>query len=312
MRPELKLKERELKVSPTTTTRFLPELKSIFQPKVVSVGGIIVKASKVKKVNKLLDEYYYQSRVYAVDAIELYKNIPSELVTAVIGAVCPNDISMTYEEILKMFMETARYINNPIVSGLDASPKLDKFFELDLISVNSYNVNRGSLAVVWSALLLNLWAKYTSRGTTEMVLEHIVKGGISLALGIGLGFLQFCHKSPESPTSYIRLAYEVYNDGKSYYNRFLHKIPSPLAVSRPIERLSSATDSEIRSTGQMLNMVYTFRIGDIFLSVLEKEKPYVIFDNTMERIINAIWPLPTQADMRKMFELYTEGNIYHI
>ena len=184
MRPELKTREKERIVTTYRETIF-SDLRSMFQPKVVSIGNITVKASKVKKVNKLLDEYYCQSRVYAADAIELYRNIPSELVTAVIGAVCPNDISMTYEEILKMFMETARYINNPIVSGLDALPKLDNFFELDLISVNSYNVNRGSLAVVWSALLLNLWAKYTSRVTTETVLEHIVKGGISLALGIG-------------------------------------------------------------------------------------------------------------------------------
>jgi len=310
MRPELRIREKE-RVVTTYRGTILSDLVSLFQPKVVSVGNITVKASKVKKVNKLLDEYYHQSRVYAVDVIKLYQNIPSELVTAVEGVISSHDISMTYEEILKMFMELARYVNNPVINGLDALPKLDDFFKLDLISVNSYNINRGSLAVVWSALLLNLWTKYTLT-VTETQRKNIVKGSIALALGIGVGFLQFCHKSPESPTSYIRLAYEVYNDGKSYYNKLLHKIPDPLVISRPIERLSSATDNEIRSTGQMLNMVYTFRIGDIFLSVLEEERPSMIFDTTMEKIINAIWPLPTQTDIKRIFRLYTEDNIYNI
>lgn len=283
-----------------------------YEKELLIMNGVRIKESDVIKMNGLLNSFYAQTRVYEVDVKKIYENIPNELVTAV-EVLVKDDSFSTYEEILKRFMDISACVNNPLIKGLDLQPKIDNLFGTDLIDCNSFNVNRGSLAIIWSAMLLNLYAKYSS-SIVGFEKKRIVRGCIALALGVGVGFLQFCHKSPESLTNYVRLLSEGYNTIQDKYNqRNERKIPEILILSTPHKTLSYLTDNEKLSVGQALNMSYTFRIGDAFLASLEGlGRSNCLSEDIIFNMIDSAWPTPSKNEIEKMYRLYTETYIYYL
>lgn len=284
----------------------------ITPPQVKILNGVKIRRSKVSEINELLSLFYNQTNVYAIDVIKIYETIPDKLVSAVANLVKVISVP-TYEDILKRFMEASRIVENPLITGIDALPKIDDFFGTQLIDCSAFNINRGSLAIIWSAMLLNLYSKYSS-SVENFEKNRIIKGCISLALGVGVGFLQFCHKSPESPTNYIRLASEAYNEIRDKYNQHNeNKIPDVLKIESPRKTLSCLTQNEKLSVGQALNMSYTFRIGDTFLTSLESLTHCgVLSKDIVFNMINTAWPIPTESEMEKMYKLYTENYIYFL
>ena len=276
-----------------------------------TINGQRILQSEVQKVNGLLSDYYGQYRVYAIDVKTLYRSIDDSLVNSIFSFVQVVD-GTSYEEILKSAMRLAQKANNPIIRGFDALPALDNKFGLDLIEADSFGVQRGSLAIIWSGLLLSLFTKY-STSVIDSERKNIVKVGIALSLGAGVAFLQFCHKSPESVTNYLRMLYEGYNTARDKYNqRFERQIPDILKINSPRKDFARMTGNEKITVGQVMNMVYTFRVGDMFLSELEKEKCGYLSSETIEKAIEAIWPTPSQEETKKIYRLYTENKIYYI
>lgn len=301
-------------------------LKSIFATKektkaeVVKVAsqetmllyGEHVQSAEVMKVRLQLSSYYSQSRVYQINVKSIYDSIKDDLVLTVMPFVSALS-GTSYEEILRNAMDMARMANNPITRGIDALPMLDNLLKTDLIEADSFNVNRTTLAIVWSSLILALFSKWTSVCDGEK--KRIVKSGIALSLGIGVSFVQFCHKSPESITNYIRMLYEGYNDIRDKYNQRHEKhIPDILKINSPRADFALMTSHEKISVGQVLNMVYTFRIGDIVLSVLESMRDQYLYisDDICERIFTSINPTPNDEEVNKLYRLYTEGHIYNL
>lgn len=277
----------------------------------LTINRQIVLGSEVQKINGLLADFYSQFSVYTIDVKNLYWNIDDSLINGILSIIKVLD-GTTYEEILRTSMKFAKTANNPIITGFDALPALDNFFGIDLIEADSFGVQRWGLAVIWSALLLSLFTKYTS-SVIEIEKKNIIKASIALSLGTGVAFLQFCHKSPESITNYFRMLYEGYNNVRDKYNqRNEKKIPDILRLNSPRKDFASLTKDQKITVGQVLNIVYTFRVGDMFLSVLEKEKCSVLSSDIMEKAIESIWPLPSQNDVDKIFRLYTENKIYYI
>lgn len=301
-------------------------LKSIFatkekvevvKPKLATQETVLLYGKNVQSVelvtvSKQLSSYYYQSRVYSVDVKSIYESIKDDLVLTVMPFVSALS-GTSYEEILRNAMDMARMANNPITRGIDALPMLDNLLKTDLIEADSFNVNRTTLAIVWSSLILALFSKWTSVCDGEK--KRIVKSGIALSLGIGVSFVQFCHKSPESITNYIRMLYEGYNDIRDKYNQRHEKhIPDILKINSPRADFALMTSHEKISVGQVLNMVYTFRIGDIVLSVLESMRDQYLYisDDICERIFTSINPTPNDEEVNKLYRLYTEGHIYNL
>jgi len=273
--------------------------------------GHSVSLAEVKTLKSKLSEYYGQTKVYGVDAAELYDTINDDLVLVLAPYVRFFDGSMSFEEILKYAMDISRRINNPIIKGIDALPGLDNLLETDLIGSDTFGVQRISLAIVWSALILALLSKWTTIMDYEE--KRIIKGGIASALSVGVAFIQFCHKSPESITNYLRLLYENYNNVRDKYNKYHAKqIPDILKISSPRSDFARMTSEEKITTGQVLNMVYTFRVGDTAMSILEtKSRGFVISDDICKNIIKSIIPIPTQEETKKIYRLYTEDHIYN-
>ena len=74
------------------------------------------------------------------------------------------------------------------------------------------------------------------------------------------------------------MLYEGYNDIRDKYNQHHEKqIPDILKINSPRADFALMTSHEKISVGQVLNMVYTFRIGDIVLSVLESMRDQYLY-----------------------------------
>ncbi len=277
----------------------------------VYLYGQKISLVEVQSLKAQLHEYYGQTKVYKVDIRKLYDTIQEDLVLILVPYVDAFGGS-SFEEILKAAMDLARMANNPIIRGVDMLPALDNLLETDLIDSDSFGVQRISLAIIWSALLLALFSKWTSICSSEK--NRLIKGGIALALSIGVEFVQFCHKSPESVTNYLRMLYEGYNNVRDKYNQLHEKqIPDILKMNSPRVDFAIMTGKERITTGQVLNMVYTFRVGDITLSVLEKEnRGFWVSDDICKKLIESIIPAPVQAETDKIYKLYTEPSIYII
>ena len=276
-----------------------------------SLYGKAISNTEIQSLKAQLYAYYRQHVIYNVDICKIYDTIQEDLVLVLVPYVIAFDGS-SFEEILKMAMDLSRMASNPIIKGLDALPQLDNLLETDLIEVDSLGVQRTTLAILWSALILALFTKWTTICTSER--NSIIKGGIALALSIGVEFVQFCHKSPESVTNYLRLLYESYNTVRDKYNQHHeYQIPDILKVQSPRKEFAQITGQERINTGQVLNMVYTFRVGDIALSILEKEnKGFWVSDDICKIIITDILPIPNQDETNKIYRLYTEPHIYDI
>lgn len=298
---------RGLKKVFTTTS------KTVSAPQeTVLLYGKKVQSAEVVTVRKQLSDYYLQSRVYQVDVKSIYDSIKDDLVLTVLPYVGAAS-GASYEEILMNAMDMARMANNPITRGIDAMPMLDNLLKTDLIEANSFNVNRSTLAIIWSSLILALFSKWTSVCDGEK--NRIVKTGIALSLGIGVSFVQFCHKSPESITNYVRMLYEGYNTVRDKYNqRHEKQIPDILKINSPRADFALMTYNEKISVGQVLNMVYTFRIGDMVLSILESMRGQYLYisDDICKSIFASIDPTPNSEEVNKIYRLYTEGHIYNL
>lgn len=273
--------------------------------------GHSVSEQEVSLLKNKLTSFYGQSRVYGVDAKEIYDTIKDDLVLVLTPYVDAFD-GTTFEEILKYAMDLSRRANNPIIKGIDALPGLDNLLKTDLIDSDTFGVQRISLAIIWSALITALFTKWTI--VTDGEKKRIIKGGIALSLSVGVAFIQFCHKSPESVTNYLRMLYEGYTNVRDRYNMHHSKqIPDILKIGNPRSDFAKMTGQEKITIGQILNMVYTFRVGDMALSVLEnKSKNFGISDDICKELISSVIPAPTQSETNKIYRLYTEDHIYNI
>lgn len=110
--------------------------------------------------------------------------------------------------------------------------------------------------------------------------------------------------------------YEGYNSIRDKYNqRHEKQIPDILKINSPRADFASMTLNEKISVGQVLNMVYTFRIGDMVLSSLEymqSEPSVYISDDICARLFESIDPTPNIEEVNKIYHLYTEGDIYNL
>lgn len=270
------------------------------------------KLENLKQINKSLVSCYSQNHITASNVKGLYREIKEEVVLSVEKLAIDID-GTSFEQIIKNAMELSRIINNPIVLGTDMLPKVDNFvghfWETDNIEAYTFGVQKYSLAVIWSSLLLALYGQYTTIYSYER--KNLIRGGIALALGTGVEFLQFCHKTPESPTYYIRMYSEAYCLIKNWYNEHHEKqIPDILDINIPQKEFAYLTYNEKITAGQILNMVYTFRVGDAFMTVLAKEG--VLLAETFDKVIDTVWPTPNQQEVNKIYRLYTEDKIYKV
>lgn len=271
-------------------------------PKVLICDNLYVSEMKVLKLNKCLARISSKQTVDDEDILTLYYAIPDELVLAIKENIVGLSGTMTYEEMLKHFMNIACNVDTPLSRSMEIA-KIDKYFGERMVYNSVCSINSGTLAVIWSALILSIYGKYVSE-VDSYNLSKAIKCGIAFSMGVGVLLLQYEHKSSGSPTNYLRKLSNIYYKFRSRQA----SLPDILNMDRMKMSISEASSYDKMRMGQLFNMVYTFRIGDACLSKLTRGSSYL----DITSIIRSAWPLPTDSDVTKMYRLYTENRIYNI
>ena len=271
----------------------------IFGKKITILDNISLSERKVNKLNEKLAIASSKYTVDASDVIAIYDKIPDEIVACIKDRIIGLSESMTYEEILKHFMKISSDVDNPISQSMNIA-KIDKYFGEKMVYNMTCSINSGTLAIIWSALILSIYSKYVS-SVDSYNYGKIVKCGVAFALSFGVMFMQYEHKNSGSPTNYISKLSSVY-----YKYRGNYSLPDLLNLDKMKKSISEASYTDKIRMGQLFNMLYTFRIGDTCISKLTKGSSFIDINS----IIRAAWPLPTDYDISKMYRLYTESYIY--
>ncbi|MBQ3843606.1 MAG: hypothetical protein II817_01335 [Bacteroidales bacterium] len=270
----------------------------------VTIGGMSIPQTYADYI----ESFYAQFRVYSLDFKTLYKHVPSVMVDKVLLylPVSPAGVSDdTYESILRRNIEIAKEVNCNYVKAVDY---------ILLFCIGWGGIQRTSLCVIWANLLFALFSKFTST-ITENERKCIARGGIAFAFGVSIAIIQYFHKSPYGITNYLRLLYEGYNDIRDWCNQhFSFKIPDVLRLESPRKEFAKMTDDEKTTVGQMLNMVYTFRVGDMYLEVCSKssKKNYLNDETISDMIDKGLSPLPERAEIERLYKLYTNEKLYDL
>ena len=271
----------------------------IFGKTITILDHISLSERKVYKLNEKLAVASSKYVVEVSDVMAIYDQIPNEIISCVKEKVVRHPGSMSYEEILKHFMQMSSDVDNPLSQSMNIA-KIDKYFGEKMVYNMTCSINSGTLAIIWSALLLSIYSKYAS-SVDSYNCDKIIKCGVAFALSFGVMFMQYEHKNSGSPTNYISKLSSVYNKYRGNYS-----LPDLLNLDKMKNSISEASYMDKIRMGQLFNMVYTFRIGDACICKLTKDSNFI----DVKSIVSAAWPLPTDYDISKMYRLYTDSHVY--
>lgn len=282
-------------------TSLVSAVKDFFKEnKVEILGGVQCSETKVKILNNELSSIESKYNIEDKDVDKIYLAVPDAIVECVKPYVVALSDSMSYEEILRYFMKLSADIDNPLSQAMDIA-KIDKYFGEQMVYNSVCSFNSGTLAIIWSALILSLYKKHINE-ISNFDLKKIIQGGVAFSLTFGVMLMQYEHRRSGSPSNCLRKLSSQYYKFREQQN----KLPDLLNLDKMKNSISEASYNDKLRMGQLFNMVYTFRIGDCCISKLGHSHSYI----DVRTIIQSAWPLPTDYDISKMYRLYTESYIY--
>jgi len=254
---------------------------------------------------------------------ELYDKVPDYLVSPVRDAVLkyvgtrrlPWDDADTAEEVLRRFMDFSQSASCvPLqIEGAIASEGV----KIVLDRVSDWLKRKGSLsefcpetaikpyilAVLWGIMLTEL-SFHAVSSTTDSEIERMCRMGTALALASIAGVTGYFHSGGDiagfrSPTSVLTTIYNAKDYVRRLAPAFLERVPKVLQIPYP----TSYPDASQRLTfGKILNMAYTFRIGDSFLNCAAG-KTY-IDASLLKNVLRMVNPLIREPEAKRMYALY--------
>lgn len=230
----------------------------------------------------------------------------------------PEDLS--WEELLKLYMDAAANVDNPLLLAINALGSdfvLEGIFKViswfkedssdDVCSLFDISpIKPAILSILWMCMLVELNIKAT-RGCVDYELERIIKSVIANLISITIGVTSYAHEGGcDSPTSILRTYYNLKNTISIQHPYLYSSLPDFLKLT-DIYDFQQLTKTSQKKVGQCMNMLYTFRIGDAFITT---QKSYALSSEDLKKIIRSVWSLPLQTETEKMFALYQGESIY--
>lgn len=228
--------------------------------------------------------------------------------------------NLSWEELLKLYMDAAANVDNPlllVINALGSDFVLEGIFKVvswfkEDSSVDSCTlfdispIKPTTLAILWMCMLVELNIK-ASRSCIDYELERIIKSVIANLIAITIGVTSYAHEGGfNSPTSILRTYYNLKNTISVQHPYLYSMLPDILKLTDVHDFQQFMTTSQ-RKAGQCMNMLYTFRMGDAFITT---QKSYALSSEDLKKIIRSVWSLPLQTETEKMFALYQGESIY--
>lgn len=252
--------------------------------------------------------------------MEKCKNLSSRLING----------DESYEDILKRYMNCASDLNSfksALVAPLifDNLQTAGKVFDIIIKVINkfgskSYNTVDSDiipikpivLALLWALLLMRLTTKFTN-SCADFEMERIARLSLSLVLSLFTGFTGYAHSGGYTGmppiTSWIKLFYVVRTEFEKEHPYYYSLVPSVLKFNECYD-FNRLTKYQQKDAGQGMNMVYTFRVGDSLLRNLEGHT--LVSEDVIKQTMRSIWPLPSEYEAKRMYEIYADNKIYYL
>lgn len=286
----------EQKLQPQKQIR--PAIDITIVPKVTILNGIQCPKISVTVLNKTLSLLESSSQIEASDINLVYITIPNKVVDHLKGFVTAIPEANSYEDILKYFMDLSIRADNPLSKAMKIA-KIDDLFGEKMVYNQTCAIKNWTLAIIWSALILSIYKKYNTE-MTDAIIRKILRGGIAFSLTFGVMLMQYEHNNNGSPTNYLRKLCNQYHRFREQQSN----LPDLLNLDKLKTSITEVSSYDKLRMGQLFNMVYTFRIGDCFISNLTYNNSDIM------KILQSAWPIPNDTDISKIYQLYTEDHIY--
>ena len=306
----------------------------------VDLSNVGISVNEFEQMNTLIDYGYYQNVktvmlgvAVSPEAIfeAIYKS-PTFVTDGVLALSnklrIPYSSSFSLEDILRYYMGQANKaeVATNFIKGFGYMTKAGCYF-YDLMvksyqKISQFNDSTGShiniinlrpvfLAALWAAMMFDLSA-HDSLSVNE---KGVVKLAMSLVLTSIVGATSYMHSGGrafgfKSPTSYSRVylnAQKLIEDRYPY--QYKTYVPNFLKFSIA-DDFDKFIRSEQISTGKGLNMAYTFRVGDIYISNMIAEK--AVDTSCLKKVLSSLKPIPTNEEAERVYRLYVEqGSLYN-
>ena len=306
----------------------------------VDLANVGISVNEFEQMNTLIDYGYYQNvktvllgGAVSPEAIfeAIYKS-PTFVTDGVLALSnklrIPYSSSFSLEDILRYYMEQANKaeVATNFIKGFGYIKKAGCYF-YDLMvksyqKIPQFNDSTGShiniinlrpvfLAALWAAMMFDLSA-HDSLNVNE---KGVVKLAMSLVLTSIVGATSYMHSGGrafgfKSPTSYLRVylnAQKLIEDRYPY--QYKTYVPNFLKFNTA-DDFDKLIISEQISAGKGLNMAYTFRVGDIYISNMIAEKS--VDKSCLKKVLSSLKPIPTNEEAERVYRLYVEqGSLYN-
>ncbi len=306
----------------------------------VDLANVGISVNEFEQMNTLIDYGYYQNVktvllgvAVSPEAIfeAIYKS-PTFVTDGVLALSnklrIPYSSSFSLEYILRYYMEQANkaevatdfikgfsYITKAGCYSYDlmvkSYQKISQFNDSTGSHINIINLRPVFLAALWAAMMFDLSA-HDSLNVNE---KGVVKLAMSLVLTSIVGATSYMHSGGrafgfKSPTSYLRVylnAQKLIEDRYPY--QYKTYVPNFLKFNTA-DDFDKLIISEQISAGKGLNMAYTFRVGDIYISNMIAEKS--VDKSCLKKVLSSLKPIPTNEEAERVYRLYVEqGSLYN-
>lgn len=306
----------------------------------VDLANVGISVNEFEQMNTLIDYGYYQNvkTVLLGDAVSpeaifeaIYKS-PTFVTDGVLALSnklrIPYSSSFSLEDILRYYMGQANdaEVATNFIKGfgyitkagcyfydlmVKSYQKISQFKDSTGSHINIINLRPVFLAALWAAMIFDLSA-HDSLNVNE---KGVVKLAMSLVLTSIVGATSYMHSGGrafgfKSPTAYSRVylnARKLIEDKCPY--QYKTYVPNFLKFNIA-DDFDKFIISEQISAGKGLNMAYTFRVGDIYISNMIAEKS--VDKSCLKKVLSSLKPIPTNEEAERVYRLYVEqGSLYN-
>lgn len=304
------------------------------------LANVGISVNEFEQMNTLMDYGYYQNVKTVMLGVAVSPEAIFEAIdkspTFVTNGVLelsnklrkPYSFSSSLEDILRYYMEQANNAEQAtnFIKGfgwmtkagcysydlmVKSYQKIDQFKDSTGSHINIINLRPVFLAALWAAMIFDLSA-HDSINVNE---KGVVKLAMSLVLTSIVGATSYMHSGGrafgfKSPTSYLRVylnAQKLIEDRYPY--QYKTYVPDFLKFN-VAEDFDQFIRSEQISASKGLNMAYTFRVGDIYISNMMAERSVDM--RCLKKVLSSLKPIPTDEEAKRVYRLYVEqGSLYN-
>lgn len=277
----------------------------------ISANKNIEKSVTITAAKTDIKTISFPSLLYSSEIQKTMQKIPDVTINQLISKI-GNDHTpchRTYEQVLRYYTKrSSKTFKLSIADSMIST--LRKLLESLIDGFEDFNYNfhiqTAYFAYLWTAMIISLKKVHGNSWSSIIVSK--------MAIAVLVAIIQGIHKEFIISKS-ISIGYSAYGS----LGDLIEKAPNDIKQALPSflqadnyptwhRELSANADMSDLSMAMAINMLYTFRIGDVFVSQLVSNDKYS--DEILHSVAYSLSPIPVQSEQYKLVRLFPDGKLY--